>query len=217
VVTEAPSHDLRDLVFLVVGKMIVEPLLGFAFRLRIRRHHAYDGRASCVVACNHRSFADPPLATVALRRPLSYFARGDLWRYPVIGFALRFFGGIPVARDAPRLETMKTAVAWLRRGARLLVFPEGTRTRDGRLGRLREGPALFARRAGVPVVPVYLHRSELLWPRGGLPRCHGRVTIRVGRPVPVPDHLRGRDRDRFVTLYLQRWMRRQEALLRGYR
>lgn len=164
-------------------------------------------------AANHRSFLDPPLVGMWLKQPISYFARADLWRLPVIGPVLRIMRGIPVERENPGMSSMKGAVERLREGMSVLVFPEGTRTRTGRLGRLRDGPALFARRAGVPVVPVYLHRSEQGWKRGhplpsptALP-----IAVRFGRPIVPPAHLPPKEQDRWVTIRLEAWMKAMEA------
>jgi 1-acyl-sn-glycerol-3-phosphate acyltransferase len=97
----------------------------------------------------------------------------------------------------------------------VLVFPEGTRTKSGHLGALREGPALFARRAGVPIVPVYLVRSEMLWPRGKkLPRFFAKgLEVRFGAPFVPPDTLDPRAQDAWIRARLQAWMVVQERRL----
>jgi 1-acyl-sn-glycerol-3-phosphate acyltransferase len=127
--------------------------------------------------------------------------------------------GIPVDRENPGLSSMKGAVERLRRGISVLVFPEGTRTRNGRLGALRDGPALFARRAQVPIVPVYLHRSEILWPRGKkLPKFFSkRIEVYIGSPLFPPADLDGRAQDAWVSRRLSLWMRLQERKILGVR
>lgn len=206
--------DFRHLVLLLFGHILLSPLVRFCARGRITGRPRLPGPATVVVA-NHRSFADPPLVGMFLDRPLCYFARANLWNHPFIGWVLRRLGGIPVDRSAPRLKTVSDAVAVLREAHDLLVFPEGTRTRDGRLGTLREGPALFARRAGAAILPVYLHRSERLWPHGSaLPRIAPGVAIHFGPPVHLPERC-SRRQDRIVTAWLQRWMTRTEARFHG--
>lgn len=166
-------------------------------------------------ACNHRSFLDPMQAGMWSQVPVCYFARASLWKNPIIGTTLDIFSGIPVDRDSPGASSMKGAIERLRAGKPVLVFPEGTRTRDGRLGRFKEGPALFARRAGVDVIPVYVWRSERCWPRErALPRLFGpRLEVRYGRPLRAPEHLPPRERDAWLMRRIEAWMRVQERRL----
>lgn len=202
--------DLRRLAWSFIAVLIARPLLRFFYRCR--QHNTLGAlRRPAVFAANHRSFLDPILVGAYAERPLAFFARADLWKYPVIGPVLRFFGGFPIDRDEPQLQIMRRAVAELRAGRSILVFPEGTRTRDGRLGTLRDGAALFARRAGVPVVPIYLSRTETAWPRrAALPAAAGRIAIVIGPALIPPADLPAREQDRWLTVRLQEWMQDQE-------
>ena len=158
----------------------------FFYRVEISGcRRALCARESFLVASNHRSFIDPPLIGTFFRYSVTYFARANLWKYPIIGTCLRIFSGIPVDRARPSMETMKKAVSVLGSGVRVLVFPEGTRSKDGFMP-LRQGSAMFARRAGVKVLPLYVRGAADIWPRGRLlPRLYGKVHIRVGEPIAV--------------------------------
>lgn len=214
--SEPAPLRLDMLLQVVVGVFVMRWTLRFLFRSRVRFAGPLPP-GPLLFASNHRSFLDPPYVGMWLDRPMSYFARASLWRIPIVREFLDIFGGLPIDRGTPQMAIMKRTVAWLRAGRRILLFPEGTRTRDGRLGRLRDGAALFARRAGVPIVPVYIHNSDRVWPRGALlPRLGGaRCEIRYGRALRPPEHLPPRRRDAVVTEYLRRWMQRQERALRG--
>lgn len=209
-------HPFATHLIQAVGILILRWWVRLCFRARVRRARGMPVHP-CVLACNHRSFADPPLVAMWSSSPISFFARSSLWRIPGIRQMLNTFYGIPVERENPGISSMKGAVDRLRRGVSVLVFPEGTRTKSGRVGRLRDGPALFARRAGVPLVPVYVHRSEAIWPRGAfMPRlCGPRIEVRIGSPITAPSGLEPREADAWVTRRLHAWMLVQERELSG--
>ncbi len=209
-----PGAFLPRLVQLM-GLMFLRGWITFCFRGSMRRTR-HPIPVPCVFVANHRSFFDPPFVGMWQPLPLSYFARSSLWKVPFIRSMLDLMYGIPVDREHPGASSTRGAIQRLRQGISVLVFPEGTRTRSGAMGAMREGPALFARRAGVPLVPVYIHNSEAVWPRGSLlPRPWGpRVEIRFGSPIQPPAHLAPRLQDAWVTRRLTRWLLRQEASLR---
>ncbi len=206
-----------DLAHLVLGGLIKFWLL-CCYRVTVRTAGPLP-LGPVLYASNHRAFLDPPMVAIWGRMPVCYFARADLWNMPIVGRVLDIFSGIPVDRANPGASSMKGAIERMKAGKQVLVFPEGTRTRDGRLGRLKDGPALFARRAGVPIVPVYLWRTEHCWPRHrALPNPFGsRLEVRFGRPLVPPAELKPRDQDRWLMLRLEAWMQLQERSLGRHR
>ncbi|HXX92544.1 MAG TPA: lysophospholipid acyltransferase family protein, partial [Planctomycetota bacterium] len=95
-----------------------------------------------------------------------------------------------IERDTADVKGVKNAIDRLQRGNLLLVFPEGTRTRDGNVGRMKAGIGTLAERAAVPIVPVLIVGARAVWPKGAvLPRL-GRITIVYGRPM-APDQIVG--------------------------
>ncbi len=210
----AVRRNLPHLIQLVIAPLLVRPLMRFLYRVRVRA--APDAfRGPCVFASNHRSFLDPIVVSAFGRRPISFFARRDLWRLPIAREFLLAFRALPVDRDDPQLAIMRRTVEHLRSGFAVLIFPEGTRTRTGRLGQLRSGPAVFARRAGVPVVPVYLHATDAIWRRGrmlpGLDRT--RLEVVYGPPLRAPARLSRRLQERWLSLAIERWLQRTEHRL----
>ena len=168
-----------------------------------------------VLACNHRSFLDPVIVGASLRRRIHYFARSSLWKIAPIRWALDLFGGIPVNRARPQASTMTRTIETLRAGRPLLMFPEGTRTKTGRMGRFRDGPALVARRAKVPVIPAYLLNTDQNWPRGALlPKLgRGNVAIHFGPPLYGNPQLKGREQDNDLSQRVEDWLRQAEQSL----
>ena len=206
-------HSFGTMFIQAMGALILRPWMHLCFQTTIRR--AGPLPHPCVLACNHRSFADPIFVAMWSSLPIAFFARSSLWKIPVVRQMLTLFYGIPVDRENPGISSMKGAIERLRAGISVLVFPEGTRTKSGRIGRLRDGPALFSRRSGVPLIPVYVHRSEAIWPRG-LPfpvLCGRRTEIRFGAPIVAPVGLEPRAADAWVTQRIETWMHRQEREL----
>ena len=195
----------------MLGILALRPWIRLCFRARVRSA-VRTMPDPCVFAANHRSFFDPPFVGMWRPRPLSYFARASLWQVGPIRFMLDLMYGIPVEREHAGLSSMKGAVLRLRQGISVLVFPEGTRTRTGELGQLREGPALFARpcrrTGGAGVHPP--QRGGVATRIGPARLCGPPIEIRFGSPLLPPAGLDPRRQDAWVMRRLERWMRRQE-------
>jgi len=107
-----------------------------------------------ILASNHASFLDPPLVGIPLQRPLNFLARDTLFRYFGIGALLRSWQAVPVDREGGGGAGLKAILDRLLAGGAILLFPEGTRTRDGKLQPGRSGVGLAVIKSNAPVVPV---------------------------------------------------------------
>jgi 1-acyl-sn-glycerol-3-phosphate acyltransferase len=113
-----------------------------------------------IVASNHISFWDPPLIGAVVPREVHYLAKEELFSNPVLGRLIRSYNAIPIRRGMVDLSGMARAVDTLRRGEGMMLFPEGTRMRDGELHPARPGVGLMAVNADVPIVPCYISGSN---------------------------------------------------------
>jgi 1-acyl-sn-glycerol-3-phosphate acyltransferase len=136
-----------------------------------------------LLASNHISGWDPLLVGLGCRRESHFLAKEELFRNPFLGGLIRAYNAIPVRRGASDRTALRRAVEVLRSGGVMLMFPEGTRSRDGRLREGRPGAAWVATTAGAPVVPVWITGSRDL---GGAFRRRTRLLVRYGRPLPPP-------------------------------
>jgi 1-acyl-sn-glycerol-3-phosphate acyltransferase len=149
-----------------------------------------DGRLPgqpCVLVANHASHADTAALIAALpaqRRPV-IAAAADYWFGGPVRSAMcrTLAGAFPVRRDGGGSQDLVSAAAMLGAGRDVIVYPEGTRTRDGSIGRFRTGAERLARQAGVPLVPVGIVGTRNLLPVHGRLR-RGRIAVRVGAPAP---------------------------------
>ena len=134
-----------------------------------------------IVASNHISFWDPPLLGAALPREMHFLAKEELFRGPVLGPLVRSLNSIPIRRGTADLTGLSRAIDVLKAGGALILFPEGSRMRDGRLHPARPGVGLIAVSADVPIVPCYIsgsNRQRQWWTR----RERVRITLGPSRP-----------------------------------
>lgn len=136
-----------------------------------------------VVACNHVSYLDPPLVGSALGREAGFVAKQELFAVPLLGPLIRSLHAMPIDRSRLSRDTLDTLAAFLDRGHALVLFPEGTRSRDGQLGRAKPGVGVLLERRPVPVIPAYVQGTESPW-RNLFRRGHMRVVF--GRPLVLP-------------------------------
>lgn len=131
-----------------------------------------------VVASNHISFWDPPLVGSALPRESHFLAKEELFQTPILGPLIRGVNAIPIRRGAADIRGLARALEVLKRGSALLVFPEGSRMRDGELHPARPGVGMLSVQADVPILPCFVSGSD--HPRKWLYRG-AKVRISFGR------------------------------------
>jgi len=159
--------------------------LGYAtyFRWRVYNPERVPLKGPVVLAANHASILDPPLIGAALRRALNYLARDTLFSVPVLGWLLRLWEVVPVDRDGGGAAGLRAIFDRLRGGGAILLFPEGTRTPDGRLQTARAGLGLVVIKSSAPVVPVRVFGTfEAYGRQARLPRPR-RVRVKFGTPL----------------------------------
>jgi 1-acyl-sn-glycerol-3-phosphate acyltransferase len=154
-------------------------------RVEVRGLDTLDRSRSYVFASNHQSIYDIPVVFWALPLQLRIVAKDSLGRFPFLGWHLQRTGHLLVDRKNPGPGIVRR-MARLVSGARsLIVFPEGTRSVDGRVGRFKGGMFLVAIESGLPIVPVSIARSRFVMRKGQLTTSPGDVVLTVHEPVPT--------------------------------
>ncbi len=138
-----------------------------------------------VFVSNHQSIYDIPILFSALPFQLRIIAKVSLGFFPVVGWHLRYTGDLLVDRARIGAVTMLQVAGLMKRGHSLIVFPEGTRSRDGRVGPFKGGLFLMAVEAGLPIVPVAIRGSRHVMLKGRLMTCPGDVSVSVHDPIPT--------------------------------
>ena len=159
-------------------------LLGVLFGLTVRGRENVPRRGGIIIACNHISNLDPPVLGSAVPRPVSFMAKSELFTTGAGAFFMPRLGAFPVNRRGVDTDALRTALAELDGGKAVIVFPEGTRSHDGKMLPLKAGIGLIAARAGVPVVPAFIWGTDN--PGRALARSP-RFTVGFDRPIPYSE------------------------------
>ncbi|WP_165233457.1 lysophospholipid acyltransferase family protein [Aquisphaera insulae] len=186
-----PDRSAGAVLWYRVAQYTVSGLLRLTCGWRSTGTENMPKEGGVLLVCNHMSFLDVMMMAVPLRRPLNWMARSTLFK-GIIGFCIRTLGGFPIQREGMGVSGLKETLKRLRNGGIVGLFPEGTRSPDGKLGEFKPGIAAIVQRAGVPVVPGGIAGTFQAWPRSRkYPRRHP-LAIHYGRPIR-PEEFRGLD------------------------
>jgi 1-acyl-sn-glycerol-3-phosphate acyltransferase len=167
------------------------------WKVRVFNRHYEPAEGSAVYLCNHQSFLDPILMSFALQRPMNYMARDTLFRFTLFRRIIRSLNAFPVRRGTADLAALKEALRRLKRGQQVVVFPEGTRTRDGRIGGFLPGAGVLCQRAADWTVPVLIDGAFEAWPRTQLLPHAGSVVVQYAPAIPRAEAMK-REPEEFV-------------------
>lgn len=171
----------------------------FAFKVVHRERIIEEGGA--ILAMNHESYLDPPLAGIACRRELHFLARKTLLQWPILGPIMPKLNVIPVDQERADMSALKTIIKLIRAGHATIIFPEGSRTLDGEIQPAQPGLGLVIAKTLAPVVPMRIFGAHRAFPRGGKPRPFTPITLVVGEPMYfTKDDLVGEGRELYQRL-----------------
>jgi len=156
------------------------------FRITFRGVENIPEQGACIITPNHVTYADPIWITIPVRRRVFYMAWDKPFRIPVLGLLMRMFGAFPVNLDvAADASAQKEAIELLRKERALVMFPEGGRTRTGKLMPFKMGAFRLALAHGIPIVPVSIRGADEIWPVGRIIPRPGRLTITYHPAIEV--------------------------------
>lgn len=167
---------------------VVSPVLYTYFRGRIYGAEHVPQKGALIVVANHASDFDPPIVSNCVRRPVSYMAKEELFKVPVLSRAIQWYGAYPVKRGSADRSAIRAALTQLENGWAVGVFLQGTRTPDARIPDPKLGAALIAAKSQAPLLPVSLWGTQAIVAKR-MPRSVP-ITVRIGEPItpPVSNH-----------------------------
>lgn len=199
-----PAYEAGYQMFKIGVLFLLAPI----FRIR-RVGPPGDVSKGGVVYCpNHASYLDPAFVQLVLRRRVTFIMTNDFYARPRARWFFQLVGAVPVGRGRMARKGLRRAMALVRKGNAIVVFPEGRLTRDGGLGRGQRGIGRLARRTGAPVIPVGIAGARHAWGHGM--RGPGRASVRVafGAPLTWDDETADPDRRTAEQAFADRLMGR---------
>lgn len=171
--------------FYTVSEWVLRMVFRAIWKLRVTGEELVPRHGSFVLAANHQSMLDPVVCGIAARdRPFTYIARDSLFRFKPFAMLIRLCGAVPIERGRGDSGAIRTALAELASGRALLLYPEGTRSLDGRTAECRPGVVLLARRAKVPLVLMAIEGASDAWPKDrSRPFLHGALEVEIAPPI----------------------------------
>ena len=165
------------LLFTVISKL--------SLRRKIAGKNNMPGHGACIVVANHVNLVDSPLIGISLGRRAYFMAKEDLFHSRIVGWLAKQFGAFPVAMGKLNRRAGRKAVELLANGQALIIYPEGQRSLDGKLGPAYSGAALLAMKSNVPIVPVGIIGTSQLKGKWWFLR-RPKITFNIGQPFTLP-------------------------------
>jgi 1-acyl-sn-glycerol-3-phosphate acyltransferase len=189
---DSPSAPARRMGFTyALGRQIIRPLARILYRPHVEGKADVPKSGPVIFASNHLSFIDSIAIPVASPRPVHFLAKASYFEKPLSRWFFGAIGAIPVQRGAGQaaLDALDQQRTLLDEGSAVALYPEGTRSLDGRLYKGRTGVAFLALQTGAPVVPVGLIGTDAVMPVGAkMPSLTHRITVKFGEPLDLAHH-----------------------------
>ena len=170
-----------------IGWSLSRAIARFFGRWSVRGAENVPKTGGFILAPNHISYLDPPVAAGAIFRQVHFMAKEELFKARVLGFILRSSGTFPVRRGTADRSAIRKAIGLLQAGKVVGIFPEGTRSEDGNLQQPEQGLGLLVLKAKVPVLPMAIVGTDRVLRRGSVVLHFGKIKVNIGKPLDFSD------------------------------
>ncbi len=192
----------QKLTYQLVSKLFVFPIYKFVFKGHLIGRENIPQKDSFIMVSNHGSLLDPPLLGHALERNISFMAKAELFKIPILGFIIKACGAYPVKRGIADKNTIKTACKKLLNNNSIGIFIDGKRQKNGRVNKPKQGAALLAFKNQKLLLPVAIVNSHKLIRFKFCIPFFSKIVIKVGQPIQPPQSS-SRDDLNYVTMHLK--------------
>ena len=196
------SFFYQKLIYQFVSQVIIFPVYKLIFRGKLIGRENIPKKGSFILVSNHGSLLDPPLLGHAIGRNISFMAKSELFRIPVLGFIIRSCGAYPVKRGMVDKSTIEIACDKLSNNNSIGIFIDGTRQKNGRVNKPKQGAALLSFKNQKLLLPVAILNSHKLVRLKFFLPFFSKIVIKVGKPINPPQGISKNELSK-VTNYLQ--------------
>ncbi|MDR0819918.1 MAG: 1-acyl-sn-glycerol-3-phosphate acyltransferase [Endomicrobium sp.] len=169
----------KSSILFLTGRQMFRVMFSLFYRWHIEGVDNIPQSGGAVIAPNHIGFFDSMLTGSAIKRPVYFMAKKELFDIPVLGWIIKQTNAFPVKRGIQDIAAMRNTFSLLKDGRLLLIFPEGTRSKDGRIGKARAGAGMIACNAQVPLIPAKIENTNMMLK-------FKQIKIKFGEPVYPP-------------------------------
>lgn len=207
------TNNKLNKIWFYIARGICEIFYRTLLRLEFKNIENVPADGGFLMISNHQSFLDPVLCGIALKRHLHFLARDSLFKNPLLGKLISSVNTTPVKRGTADLGAMKTVITKLKQGRGVCLFPEGTRSIDGKIAALKPGLGLLCRRGKAAIVPVTIDGAFECWPKHKkFFRIGAKIVISYGKCITV-EELKNID-DRELAARLTTTLRQMQTQIR---
>ena len=196
------NYFYQKLIYQLVSKVIIFPIYKLIFRGHLIGRENIPQKGSFILVSNHGSLLDPPLLGHAIGRNISFMAKSELFRIPFLGFIIKSCGAYPVKRGIVDKTTIKIACEKLLNNNSIGIFIDGTRQKDGRVNKPKQGAALLSFKNQKLLLPVAIINSHRLVRFKFFIPFFTKIIIKVGKPINPPESA-SKNELLILTTYLQ--------------
>lgn len=178
---------ILSLIIIILTRLTASTFFRLFHFVRIEGKENVPKNGPLILASNHTSFYDPPLLGSLSPRYCRFLARESLFKFPVFGRLIFLLGAMPIKREAADKSAIVQSIKLLKEGETIIVFPEGTRTRDGNLGVMKTGVISLAIHSNATIVPATIYNGYKAWNRHKkLPKLFVPLKIVFHEPLTIP-------------------------------
>jgi len=171
--------------FYTLARCVLRPWAFLFYGLRVKGKENAITDSGALLVGNHQSHLDPILMGQAYPKRINFLARSSLFKNRLLLWFIRNLDAIPIERGGLGMDGLKETLKRLKRGERVLVYPEGTRSENGKIQMFQTGFTLLIKKAKVPIVPIVIAGAIDVMPKGQKrPNLFGKIQMQIGKPIP---------------------------------
>jgi len=209
-------YAIYNAIMYFISVSVFKISLKLFFRFSVHGHESIPKKGAFIAASNHVSYMDPPAIGATFRRRVYFIASSHLCKNRLLGLWLRSVGCLIIRRGEPDHTTMRRIIRYLKDGKPLAIFPEGSRSEDGKIGESLSGVGFLALKSQAPVIPCFVKGTDKAFPKGAKSFKRTKVSVYIGEAIRPEDFKHEGNRKESYQLFSKKVMHNIAELQRRY-